>query len=156
MPLNLPDVDLPDWTTTLVAGTAFLAFLLAVIVWRRRPVPPRHRYRHVALQVPLLAPARYCACGRCAQLAAGGSLLAAWHYDVPGVLSPDKAPDAVPIQGIAWTYGPNGWEPAIVYVVANLHPDAAPMIPHPSTNGQVTQNGDPPRGERRPTPRGVN
>lgn len=111
-----------------VVALAVWAVTLSVLAWRQRPQPLARWDRHVALQLPGLAPERYCACGRCGQLAGPGAWLADWHYEPPaGVLPPDKAPDAIPIQGIAWTFQAKGWEPAIVYVVANRHPDAIPQ-----------------------------
>lgn len=133
-----------SWAAWLVLASATMVLALAV-ARRRAATPPQHRWgRHVALQLPLLAPERWCACG-CQQLAAPGAILADWHYDTPGTIPPSAAPDAIPIRGLAWSYGPKGWEPAVVYVVANLHPDAAhqdptPAAEHPrphSTNGQV-------------------
>jgi hypothetical protein len=134
---------------TPLLGIVLGALALLALMWaawaRGRRLTPQHRWgRHIALNLPLLAPERYCACGRCEQLAAPGSWLADWHYDVPGVLPPTEAPDAIPIRGLAWTYGPRGWEPAIVYVVAPTHP-LAPTPPRPrpahpqgATNGQAT------------------
>ncbi len=118
----------PEIAAWLALASAVMALSWAVAARRVRQVPEYRWGRHVALQVPLLAPERWCACG-CRQLAAPGAILADWHYDVPGTLPPKVAPDAIPVRGLAWTLGPKGWEPAIVYVVANVHPDAAHQDP---------------------------
>jgi hypothetical protein len=137
-----------QWAAWLLLASAVMV-LSFVVARRPRPKVPAHRWGlHVALQLPHLAPERWCACG-CRQLAAPGAILATWHYDDPrGVLPPPEAPDAIPIQGVAWTMGPNGWQPAIVYVVANVHPDAAHQHPlraadHPATNGQARVEAHP-------------
>jgi hypothetical protein len=142
-----------SWAAWLLLAAAVM--VLAYAVARRQAQPtPRHRWgRHVALQLPMLAPERWCACG-CRQLAAPGAMLADWHYDVPGTLPPTAAPDTIAIQGLAWSYGPRGWEPAIVYVAANVHPDAVHQHPlaaahHPpppfdfSTNGHAEHATNP-------------
>jgi len=127
------------WPDAAVVLGAAAVMTLTWLVAARSARPPReYRWgRHVVVHLPMLAPERYCACGACGQLAAPGAWLADWHYDVPGVLPPTKAPDATPIRGLAWTWGPAGWEPAIVYV---LPPDAHARPPRgaPSTNGQAT------------------
>ena len=133
-----------EWAAWLVLAAAVMALSLAV-ARRRRPRVPEYRWgRHVALQVPLLAPERWCACG-CQQLAAPGAFLADWHYDVPGTIPPKVAPDAIPVRGLAWSMGPRGWEPAIVYVIAHVHPEPAHQHPtraadHPraASNGQAS------------------
>lgn len=133
-------------TTFGMGALALWAATLSWLAWRERPQPLHRWDRHVALQLPGLAPERYCACGRCGQLAAPGAWLAQWHYEPPaGVLPPDKAPDAIPIQGIAWTFQAKGWEPAIVYVVANRHPDAIPQQqPQPPPARPARASSDPP------------
>src|SRR5262245_44588411 len=75
-------LSVPEATDALVAGVALLALALAFVVGRHVRRPPPHRWdRHIALNLPQLAPERYCACGRCGQLAAPGAVLADWHYD---------------------------------------------------------------------------
>ncbi len=136
-----------EWAAWLVLATT--AMLLAWAVARRaHRQPPAHRWgRHVALALPLLAPERWCACG-CAQRAAPGAWLADWHYDPPaGVLPPSKVPQGegvVPVQGLAWSLGPDGWVPALVYVLAHQQqpPSPRPSTPPPhaevaSTNGRA-------------------
>lgn len=135
------------WSEAAVVAMAIAAIAGAwMVASRRYSPPPRMEGRHVAVHLPMLAPGRYCACGSCGQLAAPGAWLADWHYDVPGVLAPAKAPDAIAIQGLAWSLGPGGtWEPAIVYVLPpDAHaasPEARPPsvapAPVPSTNGQA-------------------
>jgi hypothetical protein len=142
--------DRHDLNDAAAIAAALAAILVAYLLGRQRR--PEHRWdRHIALQLPLLAPERYCACGSCGQLAGPGSILADWHFDVPGVLPPKDAPDAIPIRGLAWSYGPSGWDPAIVYVVAHVvgakpppprpraHPLGTPSSNGHGSNGQATK-----------------